>query len=243
MTANAWYGCATSSRIADQTTRGLFVDGQAALGTSPFEHCRPGGRSSATRRMRTTRSWIVFNGEIYNHQSVRERLESAGHRYKSRSDTETILHAYEHWGDAAVEQLRGMFAFAIWDSTRRRLLLARDRLGVKPLYWARSGRSAAIRVRNQSHPGERARFEPRRTKRPPGTPQHAISLRDGNPVQGHPSPAARAHVLTFDKGEIAIREYWDIPAATSITGGRVDLSEAHIVRRFRICSKSRSAFA
>ena len=83
--------------------------------------------------------WIVFNGEIYNHADVRPELEAGGHRYKTRSDTETIVHAYEQWGDACVERLRGMFAFAIWDAPRRRLLLARDRLGVKPLYWARAG--------------------------------------------------------------------------------------------------------
>src|SRR5215210_969114 len=80
--------------------------------------------------------WIVFNGEIYNHAEVRPELEAAGHRYKTRSDTETIVHAYEAWGDACVDRLRGMFAFALWDAPRRRLLLARDRMGVKPLYWA-----------------------------------------------------------------------------------------------------------
>jgi len=83
--------------------------------------------------------WIVFNGEIYNHADVRPELESAGHVYRTRSDTETIVHAYEQWGDGCVEHLRGMFAFAIWDAPRRRLLLARDRLGVKPLYWAQAG--------------------------------------------------------------------------------------------------------
>ena len=83
--------------------------------------------------------WVSYNGEIYNHHDVRIQLESAGHRYRTRSDTETIVHAYEQWGDDCVHQFRGMFAFAIWDARRRRLLLARDRLGVKPLYWARAG--------------------------------------------------------------------------------------------------------
>ena len=83
--------------------------------------------------------WIVFNGEIYNHAQLRDELSAAGHRYRSRCDTETIVHAYEQWGDACVERFRGMFAFAIWDRTKRRLLLARDRLGIKPLYWARAG--------------------------------------------------------------------------------------------------------
>ncbi len=83
--------------------------------------------------------WVTYNGEIYNHADVRSTLESAGHRYRTKSDTETIVHAYEQWGDECVHRFRGMFAFAIWDAPRRRLLLARDRLGVKPLYWARAG--------------------------------------------------------------------------------------------------------
>jgi asparagine synthase (glutamine-hydrolysing) len=80
--------------------------------------------------------WIVYNGEVYNHASLRPDLETLGHRYRSRSDTETILHLYEEDGERCVEKLQGMFAFAIWDSVRGRLLLARDRLGIKPLYYA-----------------------------------------------------------------------------------------------------------
>jgi asparagine synthase (glutamine-hydrolysing) len=79
---------------------------------------------------------IVFNGEIYNHPALRPELEARGHRYATRSDTETILHLYEEEGAACVEKLRGMFAFALWDRGRRELLLARDRLGIKPLYYA-----------------------------------------------------------------------------------------------------------
>ncbi len=79
--------------------------------------------------------WIVFNGEIYNHGSLRPGLEARGHQYRTASDTETILHLYEERGARAVESLGGMFAFAIWDSARRQLLLARDRLGIKPLYY------------------------------------------------------------------------------------------------------------
>src|SRR5882672_1765669 len=79
--------------------------------------------------------WIVFNGEIYNHKEIRSRLERLGHQYRTASDTETIIHLYEERGLDAVEELRGMFAFAIWDWRRRRLLLVRDRLGIKPLYY------------------------------------------------------------------------------------------------------------
>jgi len=79
--------------------------------------------------------WLTFNGEIYNFRALRERLQAAGHRFRSRSDSEVIIHAYEEWGDRCVDRLGGIFAFAIYDSRNRRLLLARDHLGVKPLYY------------------------------------------------------------------------------------------------------------
>ena len=80
--------------------------------------------------------WIVFNGEIYNYKHLRGLLESRGHRLRTSTDTETIVHLYEDYGPRCVEHLRGMFAFAIWDVRRRQVLLARDRLGIKPLYYA-----------------------------------------------------------------------------------------------------------
>jgi asparagine synthase (glutamine-hydrolysing) len=79
--------------------------------------------------------WVTFNGEIYNHAALRPELEGLGHRFRSRTDTEAILHQYEEDGPECVQALDGMFAFAIWDSARERLLLARDRLGKKPLYY------------------------------------------------------------------------------------------------------------
>jgi asparagine synthase (glutamine-hydrolysing) len=82
---------------------------------------------------------IVFNGEIYNYLELREELVALGHRFKTRSDTEVIVHAYEQWGTAGVDRLNGMFAFAIWDTRRRTLLLARDHLGIKPLYYTTTG--------------------------------------------------------------------------------------------------------
>jgi asparagine synthase (glutamine-hydrolysing) len=80
--------------------------------------------------------WLVFNGEIYNHADIRQRLEQRGHRYRSRCDAEAVVHLYEEYGPDCVHHLRGMFAFAVWDSRERILLLARDRLGIKPLYYA-----------------------------------------------------------------------------------------------------------
>ena len=79
--------------------------------------------------------WIVFNGEIYNFQELKTFLQKKGHIFRTRSDTETIIHAYEQWGEHCVEKLHGMFAFAIWDEKQKKLILARDRVGIKPLYY------------------------------------------------------------------------------------------------------------
>lgn len=83
--------------------------------------------------------WITFNGEVFNYLELTPLLESFGHRFRSSSDTEAVVHAYEQWGEAAVERLNGFFALAIWDSRRRRLVLMRDRLGIRPLYWTEQG--------------------------------------------------------------------------------------------------------
>ncbi len=85
--------------------------------------------------------WIVFNGEIYNHAELRATLEARGHRYRTHSDTETIVHLYEEYGRDCVKHLRGMFAFAIWDRRKRVLCAARDRMGIKPFYYRWDGRA------------------------------------------------------------------------------------------------------
>ena len=82
---------------------------------------------------------IVYNGEVYNHTDCREELIASGHKFQNRSDTETILHLYEVYGRDCVDHLRGMFAFAIWDKSKKELFIARDRLGVKPLYYVHDG--------------------------------------------------------------------------------------------------------
>jgi asparagine synthase (glutamine-hydrolysing) len=114
---------------------GLFVDGPVGLGHRRLAIVDVGGGHQPMTNEDGS-VWIVFNGEIYNHAALRPGLEARGHRYHSRSDTETILHLYEEEGERCVERLQGMFAFALWDRPRRRLLLARDRLGIKPLYYA-----------------------------------------------------------------------------------------------------------
>jgi len=82
---------------------------------------------------------IVFNGEIYNHREIRRELERLGHRFRSQCDTETVLRAFMEWDTACFERMRGMFGVALWSEARKRLVLARDRMGIKPLYYYRSG--------------------------------------------------------------------------------------------------------
>jgi asparagine synthase (glutamine-hydrolysing) len=92
----------------------------------------------------TARLWISYNGEIYNYLELMAELQGLGYQFRSRSDTEVILHAYREWGPACVERFNGMFAFALWDCERRRLFCARDRVGIKPLYYRQAGRCLTL---------------------------------------------------------------------------------------------------
>jgi asparagine synthase (glutamine-hydrolysing) len=174
--------------------------------------------------------WIVFNGEIYNHAAIRSELEFEGHRYRTRSDTETIVHAYEQWGEACVERLRGMFAFAIWDARRARLLLARDRLGIKPLYWARAGTRLifASEIKAILESGL-VRAEADASRIP-----EQLSIRSlagsGTLFRGI-QRLQPGHTLAFQDGAIDVKRYWDIPVGQS-DGGK-PLAEREAVDCFR----------
>ena len=114
---------------------GFYVEGPVGLGMRRLSIIDlAGGHQPISNEDGSV--WVVFNGEIYNYQALRQDLMSRGHRFRTDSDTETLVHLYEEFGPGFVDRLRGMFAFAIWDGSERRLLLARDRFGKKPLYYA-----------------------------------------------------------------------------------------------------------
>lgn len=113
---------------------GFYLDGPLGLGMRRLSIVDlPTGHQPISNEEKNV--WIAFNGEIYNHLELRRQLEARGHRYSTHSDTETIVHLYEEYGADCVHHLRGMFAFAIWDKRNQTLFLARDRFGIKPLYY------------------------------------------------------------------------------------------------------------
>ncbi|MGQ9581650.1 MAG: asparagine synthase (glutamine-hydrolyzing) [Armatimonadota bacterium] len=114
---------------------GYYTDGPVGLGHRRLAiiDLSPAGQQPMANE--TGDVIITYNGEIYNFQKLRVELEALGHHFHSRTDTEVVVHAYEEWGDECLDCFNGMFAFAIWDRPRRRLFLARDRYGIKPLYW------------------------------------------------------------------------------------------------------------
>ena len=116
----------------------VFVEGPVGLGHARLSIIDLAG-GHQPMNLHEAGLWIAFNGEIFNYIELRDQLIGLGHRFRTRSDTEVILHAFEQWGDACVERFNGQWAFAVWDHRRRRLFLSRDRLGIRPLYYTQLG--------------------------------------------------------------------------------------------------------
>ncbi len=187
----------------------------------------------------TDRVWLVFNGEIYNHAALREQLEARGHVYASRTDSETILHLYEERGLDFVDSIEGDFAIAIWDADRERLVLARDRAGVKPLYfYQHDGRlifASEIKAILQ-HPAVT-----------PAVDEEALYhyltfLTTPAPATlfGGIQKLPAGHMLTIDRtGEVRISQYWDaLPPASPARASEAEHQE-QILRLLRASIKKR----
>ena len=161
--------------------------------------------------------WIVFNGEIYNFRELRHELEGQGHRFYTGTDTEAIVHAYEEWGPAAISRLRGMFGLAIWDTRTRSLLLARDRIGIKPLHYATLGGRLYFGSEIKSilcAPGLSRAIDP-------DALDHYLSFlytpRDRSIFRAI-DKLPPGSLLTWHDGRVAIERYWSIPVADTFGG-------------------------
>lgn len=188
---------------------GILVKGHAGVGMRRLSIIDlAGGHQPLSNEDGTI--WIVYNGEVYNFLELRPDLESRGHHFRTHTDTEVIVHLYEELGARCVEKLRGMFAFAIYDERRRRLLLARDRLGIKPLHYAshkdRLLFGSEIKCILAAEP-DLARVNPHALLQYfhlGYVPDPATAF-----VGIHKLPAG--HVLEFEDGKLSVRQYWDVP--------------------------------
>ena len=153
--------------------------------------------------------WIVFNGEIYNHRELRRDLEARGHRFRTQSDTEAIVHAYEEYGDSCVERLEGMFAFAIADENARRILLARDRLGKKPLFHATLDGVLHFASEIKAIKASPAWNGERNLEAIEGYLSLGYFVAPSTPYR-HVRKLEPAQVLALDGSRVSSRRYWDI---------------------------------
>ncbi len=190
--------------------QGTQVVGEAALGMRRLSiiDLAGGHQPMSGCDARTT---LVFNGEIYNFRDLQRELESRGHRFKTHSDTEAIVHAYEEWGARCVERLRGMFAFAVWDDSKRELFVARDRAGKKPLYYSHTPSGALVFGSELKslllHPEVRreTNLEALDAYLTFGYVPDPLSIFRGV----HKLPPG--HTLAFDGARARVEQYWDFP--------------------------------
>jgi asparagine synthase (glutamine-hydrolysing) len=201
---------------------GIFTDGIAGLGHRRLSIIDlTTGKQPISNEDGTV--WIVFNGEIYNYRSLRSELMAKGHRFATETDTETIVHAYEEYGLDCLNRFRGMFAFAIWDAKKKRLFIARDRLGQKPLFYVDRGgellfaseiKALLAYDRSLAVPNLEAldQYLTLRVIAPP----HSMFQN----VRKLPP----AHYLTFSTNSgLEVRRYWDLPYEPKWTGSDQDL--------------------
>ena len=199
---------------------GVFVDGNVGLG-----HRRLSIVDVATGQQPMTnedgRLRITYNGEIYNHADFREELERRGHVYHTHCDTETILHLYEEKGARCVEDLRGMFAFAIWDALKRELFIARDRLGVKPLYYVHTEDGSlyfASEIKSLLE-ARAVRAELNYAALPDYLANHATSGEET--LFAGVRRLLPGHWMLWRDGELKIEKYWDVHFARDVEGDGV----------------------
>jgi asparagine synthase (glutamine-hydrolysing) len=173
--------------------------------------------------------WIVYNGELYNHRDLRKDLEPRGHRYRTRSDTETIVHLFEEYGRDCVKYLRGMYAFAIWDRRKRELFIARDRLGIKPLYYWYDGKILLFGSEIKAilaHPEVSAEFNR-------GTLAEYLAfgyIPETETMYAGIKKLLPGHTLELgESGELKITQYWDLTVQAD-DGSR---PRQHYVDRYR----------
>ena len=163
----------------------------------------------------------VFNGEIYNYRELREELAQRGHRFYTATDTEVIVHAYEEWGEAAIARLRGMFGLAIWDDRRKTLLIARDRIGIKPMYYAEVG--GTLYFGSEVKSLLCAPEMPRELDL--DALDHYLSFlytpRDAS-IFRHIAKLPPGHLLRWEDGRVSLRSYWRQPAAETFDGSEQD---------------------
>ena len=200
---------------------GIFIDGKVGLG-----HRRLSIVDVASGHQPMTNEddslQITYNGEIYNHSDYRDDLESRGHVYRTHCDTETILHLYEDHGDACVNYLRGMFAFAIWDAKKRELFIARDRLGVKPLYYIHNDDGSLYFGSEIKTLFEAGAITPEMNfaALPDYLANHATSGEDT--LYKGVKRLLPGHTLTWRDGQLEIKKYWDVSFSKFEDTGRSD---------------------
>ena len=177
---------------------------------------------------------VVYNGEIYNFQELTRDLVAAGHRFRSRCDTEVIVHAWEEWGDDCVTRFRGMFAFALWDQGRQTLFLARDRLGIKPIYYAELADGTFLFGSELKsllvHPGLPRDIDPCAVE-----DYFAYGyVPDPKTIYRGVSKLAPGHVLSIRRGEpiTKSRSYWDVSFPSSPSISEAEASE-ELIHRLR----------